>query len=142
MDASSIITQVSRDDEICAFNSEKGAYRVLTRCHPPPCACKLLRQMLPGFVSLHLLRYPHPRFSPRPTSSPNFTSCRSSLPLPCSANNIFACLRLASHLLLFSSSTLSSPINPSSSRSCVSCSISQIFLFFHIMLCPLTLYAL
>lgn len=110
MDASSIITQVSRDDEICAFNSEKGTYRILTRCHPSPCACKLLRQMLPGFVSLHLLRYSHPRFSPRPTSLPNFTSCRSSLPsfLHYLASNFW---RVSVSLLtLFFHSTTLSPL--------------------------------
>lgn len=56
-----------------------------SRCHPLPCACKLLRQMLPGFISLHLLRYPHPCafLSPHPTSSPNFASCVAS-PFPIS----------------------------------------------------------
>lgn len=32
MDASSIITQVSRDDDLGTFNSEKGTYRALARC--------------------------------------------------------------------------------------------------------------
>lgn len=73
MDASSIITQVSRDDELGAFNNEKGAYRVnrpapfplaLSQPLPPVPARErsALRQMLRrDFVPLHLLRRPHPR---------------------------------------------------------------------------------
>jgi len=69
MDASSIITQVSRDDELGAFNSEKGAYGVnrpaLSRFSSTPSCPYALRQMLsrfhsapvmvPAFVSLFSL---------------------------------------------------------------------------------------
>lgn len=100
MDASSIIAQVSRDDELGAFNNEKGVYPTSlslsislycsVRSTPsPPLLSATLPSLPPAtfsarccrdFVPLHLLRHSHPCASPLP-ALPNCTSRRSSLSL-------------------------------------------------------------
>lgn len=146
MDASSIITQVSRDDELGAFNNEKGAYRV-NRPAPspspppsplPPFAVRgVLRQMLPRFRSLAPVTVPRtPVFSPRSTS-PNFI-LRLSFPVSYASNFSRVFRALAPAPPLYTTSVMPSHLNPSSLR--LLGAMSRISLFFYVMSCPLTFH--
>lgn len=143
MDASSIITQVSRDDELGAFNSEKGVYHVNRPRHPtppPPAFVMLSARCCRDFVPLHLLRYPHPRFSPRPML-PNFISRLSSRLL---REQLLACLSCCSPLppyFSYFSPVLPSFLNPCHPASCVLRAMSQIFSVPYAISCPLTFHA-
>lgn len=101
MDASSIIAQVSRDDELGAFNNEKGVYRRCTSRAWLPCRpVTFPARCLPGFRSPAPVTAPAPVFSllSLPTL-PTSLLVASSLPLSL-CEQLLACLPATPHLRL------------------------------------------
>lgn len=138
MDASSIITQVSRDDELGAFNSEKGECRLPVSCHPSPRAPKTFRQMLPGF------RFPRTCYSTRIALLALSRLTLPFVPPPVLSVNNFSRVSelLFIPFLLLLSSIFAPLLTPSSSYLYILQIMSQIFVFSYAMSCPLTFHAL